>query len=47
MLAAIIDADGQLWFVKAYGPFKTMSAQATAFRKFLESLKTKSETKKS
>ena len=41
MLGAIIDADGQLWFVKAYGPVKTISAQAAAFRKFVESLKTK------
>jgi hypothetical protein len=47
MLGAIIDADGRLWFVKAYGPVKTMSPQASAFRKFVESLKTKPEAKKS
>jgi hypothetical protein len=47
MLGAIIEVDRQLWFVKAYGPVKTMSPQAPAFRKFVESLKTKPEAKKS
>ena len=39
MLAAIIDAQGQLFFIKCYGPAKTMAARAEQFRQFVRSLK--------
>jgi hypothetical protein len=39
MLGAIFDVGGQLHFVKAYGPAKTMAARAGEFRAFVESLK--------
>lgn len=41
MLGAIIPVKGQLYFVKAYGPEKTMEAQGEAFRAFLKTLKLK------
>ena len=41
MLGAIIPVKGQLYFVKAYGPEKTMDAQGEAFRNFLKTLKIK------
>jgi hypothetical protein len=40
MLGAIFDVDGQLHFIKAYGPAKTMAAHADEFRTFVRSLKT-------
>ncbi len=39
MLGAIADVDGQLYFLKAYGPAKTMAARADEFRAFVSSLK--------
>jgi hypothetical protein len=39
MLAAIADVDGQLYFIKAYGPAKTMAARADEFRTFVRSMK--------
>ena len=39
MLGAIFDVGGQLHFIKAYGPAKTMAAHAGEFRAFVESLK--------
>ncbi len=39
MLGAIFDVDGQLHFLKAYGPAKTMAAQVPKFREFVQSLK--------
>jgi hypothetical protein len=39
MLAAIIDVDGELYFVKSYGPAKTMAAHADEFQTFIRSLK--------
>ena len=41
MLGAIIPVKGQLYFVKAYGPEKTMDAQGEAFRAFLKTLQVK------
>lgn len=41
MLAAIIPVKGQLYFVKSYGPEKTMAAQTEAFQEFLKTLKLK------
>ena len=38
MLGAIIEAGGQLYFVKAYGPAKTMAPRADEFRQFIRSL---------
>jgi len=40
MLGAIFDLGGELHFIKAYGPAKTMAAQADKFRSFVRSLKT-------
>ncbi len=39
MLGAIFDVGGQLCFIKAYGPAKTMAARAGEFRSFVQSLK--------
>ncbi len=39
MLGAIFDLGGELHFVKAYGPAKTMEARAAEFRAFVQSLK--------
>jgi hypothetical protein len=39
MLGAIVDIDGQLHFIKAYGPAKTMAAHDAEFRAFVQSLK--------
>lgn len=39
MLGAIFDLGGELYFIKAYGPAKTMAAQADKFRNFVRSLK--------
>jgi hypothetical protein len=39
MLGAIFDVGGELYFIKAYGPAKTLAAQADAFRAFVQSLK--------
>ena len=39
MLAAIIDVQGQLFFIKCYGPAKTIAARAEQFRQFVRSLK--------
>ena len=39
MLGAIVDVGGQLYFVKAYGPAKTMATRADEFRAFVKSLK--------
>jgi hypothetical protein len=39
MLGAIFDVDGQLHFIKCYGPSKTMAARADEFRAFVRSLK--------
>ncbi len=39
MLGAIFDLGGQLCFIKAYGPAKTMAARAAEFRTFAQSLK--------
>jgi hypothetical protein len=41
MLGAIIPGKGTLYFIKAYGPEKTMAANADAFRAFLNTLKMK------
>jgi hypothetical protein len=41
MLGAIIPIKGQTYFVKAYGPEKTMAAHAEAFQAFLKTLKLK------
>ena len=38
MLGAIADVEGQLYFVKAYGPAKTMAAHAGEFRAFVDSM---------
>jgi hypothetical protein len=39
MLAAIAEVDGQLYFIKSYGPAKTMAARAGEFREFIRSMK--------
>jgi hypothetical protein len=39
MLGAIIPVDGELYFVKAVGPEKTMSAHTDEFTAFVESVK--------
>jgi hypothetical protein len=40
MLGAIIDlGEEQLYFLKAYGPAKTLAAHADEFRALLQSLK--------
>jgi hypothetical protein len=39
MLGGIFDSGGQLYFIKAYGPAKTMAAEAAKFRTFVQSLK--------
>ncbi len=39
MLGAIFELGGELHFVKAYGPAKTMEARAPEFRAFVQSLK--------
>jgi hypothetical protein len=39
MLGAIFDIDGQLHFLKCYGPAKTIAAHADEFRAFVKSLK--------
>jgi hypothetical protein len=39
MLGAVFDLGGQLYFIKAYGPAKTMEARAAEFRTFVQSLK--------
>jgi len=39
MLGAIFNVGGQLHFIKAYGPAKTMAARAGEFRAFVDSLK--------
>lgn len=39
MLGAIFDLGGELHFIKAYGPAKTMEARAPEFRTFVQSLK--------
>lgn len=41
MLGAIFEAGGQMHFVKAYGPAKTMAARVDEFRSFVRSLKLK------
>jgi hypothetical protein len=41
MLGAIIPVKGTLYFVKSYGPEKTMAANADTFRAFLNTLKIK------
>ena len=41
MLGAVIPVKGELYFVKAYGPEKTMAAQTEAFQAFLKTLKLK------
>ena len=41
MLGAVIPVKGELYFVKAYGPEKTMAAQTESFRAFLKTLKVK------
>ncbi len=42
MLAAIIDAGERgVWYVRLYGPQKTVAAESAAFEKLVESLKTK------
>ena len=38
MLGAIFDLEGQLHFIKCYGPAKTMEARAGEFRSFVQSL---------
>lgn len=38
MLAAIAPVDGQLHFIKAYGPAKTMAAHEAAFQAFLRTI---------
>lgn len=43
MIAAIIPIDGQLHFVKAVGPQKTMAARADEIKAFVRSLKTAKE----
>jgi hypothetical protein len=45
MLGAILDIGGQLCFVKAYGPAKTMAARTAEFRTFMQSLKAKKPPK--
>jgi hypothetical protein len=39
MLGAIFELGGQMYFLKAYGPVKTMSAHAGEFQDFVKSLK--------
>lgn len=39
MLGAIFELGGELHFIKAYGPAKTMEARAPEFRAFVQSLK--------
>jgi len=39
MLGAVIDLGGDLYFIKAYGPAKTMAAHADEVREFVKSLK--------
>jgi len=39
MLGAIFELGGELHFLKAYGPAKTMEARAPEFRAFVQSLK--------
>jgi hypothetical protein len=41
MLAAIVPVGGQLHFIKAYGPQKTMADQEDAFHAFLQTLQKK------
>jgi hypothetical protein len=41
MMAAIIPAGGQPFFIKAYGPDKTMARHAKAFNAFLKTLEVK------
>lgn len=41
MLGAIFDVDGQMHFIKAYGPVKTMAKWEGGFDAFLKSLKKK------
>jgi hypothetical protein len=38
MMAAILDLEGQLAFVKAYAPAKTMAVHGQEFQKFVRSL---------
>jgi hypothetical protein len=44
-LGAVFDLGGQLYFIKAYGPAKTMTARAAEFRTFVQSLKVNKATK--
>ena len=39
MMAAIVPSKGQLNFIKAYGPRKTMDSHKEAFREFVETIK--------
>lgn len=39
MLGAVFELGGELHFIKAYGPAKTMEARAAEFRAFVQSLK--------
>ena len=43
MLGAVLPLDNQLFFIKGYGPEKTVAAQADKIRGFLQSLKPKPE----
>jgi len=45
MLGAIFKLGGELCFIKAYGPAKTVAARAAEFRTFVESLKVKKPPK--
>jgi hypothetical protein len=45
MLGAIFDVGGQLHFVKATGPVKTVGAHADEFKAFVRSLKVKSSSR--
>jgi hypothetical protein len=39
MLGAVVPVDGQLHFIKAYGPAKTMAKHEKAFYAFMETVK--------
>jgi hypothetical protein len=43
MLGAVIPLDGQLFFIKAYGPAKTVAAHEDRIRQFIRSVKPKTD----
>jgi hypothetical protein len=44
MLGAVIPLEGQLFFIKAYGPAKTVAAHEERIRGFIQSIKPKTST---